>query len=206
MKSKKPGSMATSAQINEFIIGSLLPLWSLNLYTFLPYYLRSTNQGHRTALPLRTKLQERFLNLQKRNTAIKISSAYFYCIKLLNIPSMNNPSDEYAIPADLQDHTPDTELEPPTSWPSQDERDNDEAVAAVIAQTVKNHIAQKAADTCHAQGDPVRRHQASSPEPRAPCSRAEDDTLCYHHPLHGVDYCKCTFCHIQRGSPTRDGH
>ena len=27
----------------EFRIGNLLLLWSLNLYTFLPYYLRSTN-------------------------------------------------------------------------------------------------------------------------------------------------------------------
>lgn len=66
---------------------------------------------------------------------------------------MNNPSDEYAIPTDFQDHTPDTELEPPMFWSSQDERGNDEAVAAVIAQTIKDHIAaQKAADTYHAQG------------------------------------------------------
>ena len=40
----------------EFRIGSLLPLWSPNLYRFLPYYLRSTNQGHRTALLSQEKL------------------------------------------------------------------------------------------------------------------------------------------------------
>ena len=65
---------------------------------------------------------------------------------------MNSPSDEYAIPTDLQDYTLDTELEPPMFWPSQDERDNNEAIATVIAQTIKNHIAaQKAAYTHHAQ-------------------------------------------------------